>query len=284
MLEATFKGVARCLYDAVTHRARRRALDQGNARDEPTAEVIAVVDYGIGNLRSAQKALEHLGADARLVSDPDEVAEASGVVLPGVGAFGRCAEALRSTGLGAAVSRRLDRGVPFLGICIGFQLLFEGSEEDPSAAGLGVLGGVVRAFRRRRNVRRCSGTGWSACDGAGERSRMLAGLGDSPWVYFVHSYAPEPVGGLCRSCRSDLEYGGTVVAAVERGTLWGRSSTPRSRPAPGSALLANFVRCQRGEPCVPVRTAARPVLRRRHLGGWGGKAHERGLRGPYRAR
>src|ERR1700724_555219 len=99
--------------------------------------MIAVVDYGIGNLRSAQKALEYLGAEARLVSDPDDVSAASAVVLPGVGAFGRCAEALRSSGLDAAVRDVLGRAVPFLGICIGFQLLFEGSEEDPAAVGLG---------------------------------------------------------------------------------------------------------------------------------------------------
>ena len=112
-----------------------------------SAEVIAVVDYGIGNLRSAEKALVHLGADARLVSDPDEVAAAAAVVLPGVGAFGRCSEALRSTGLDARCARQPSTGdAPFLGICIGFQLLFEGSDEDPSAVGLGVLGGVVRSL------------------------------------------------------------------------------------------------------------------------------------------
>src|SRR5580698_7735666 len=108
--------------------------------------MIAVVDYGIGNLRSAEKALAHLGADARLVSDPDEVVAASAVVLPGVGAFGRCSEALRTTGLGVAVREVIGRGVSFLGICIGFQLLFEGSEEDPQVPGLGILGGIVRAI------------------------------------------------------------------------------------------------------------------------------------------
>ena len=131
VLEATFKGVARCLYDAVRIEREGVPSTKGTLGTNPSHEVIAVVDYGIGNLRSAQKALAHLGADARLVSDPDVVATASGVVLPGVGAFGRCAEALRSTGLWAAVSDALERGVPFLGICIGFQLLFEGSDEDP---------------------------------------------------------------------------------------------------------------------------------------------------------
>ena len=102
--------------------------------------VIAVLDYGIGNLRSAEKALQHLGADAALVDDPDLAAAADGVVLPGVGAFGRCAQALRSSGIGPAARFAIDRGVPFLGICVGFQLLYEGSDEAPSEPGLGDSG------------------------------------------------------------------------------------------------------------------------------------------------
>ncbi|HEX7459679.1 MAG TPA: imidazole glycerol phosphate synthase subunit HisH, partial [Acidimicrobiales bacterium] len=106
--------------------------------------MIAVLDYGIGNLRSAEKALQRVGGDARLVDDPDAAAEADGIVLPGVGAFGRCAQALRATGLDTVASDAVARGVPFLGICVGFQLLYEGSEEDPGATGLAVLPGTVR--------------------------------------------------------------------------------------------------------------------------------------------
>ena len=95
--------------------------------------LIAVLDYGIGNLRSAEKALVHLGAPARLVSDPAEAAAAAGVVLPGVGAFGRCAAALRDSGLDRVALDAIDVGTPFLGICVGFQLLYEGSEEAPGA-------------------------------------------------------------------------------------------------------------------------------------------------------
>ena len=139
--------------------------------------MIAVVDYGIGNLRSAEKALVHLGADARLVSDPDEVASAAAVVLPGVGAFGRCSQALRSTGLSAAVLDVIDRGSPFLGICIGFQLLFEGSDEDPSAKGMGVLDGVVRPLPPGEKRPQMQWNRLERVEGAGERSRMLKGLG-----------------------------------------------------------------------------------------------------------
>jgi glutamine amidotransferase len=203
--------------------------------------VIAVVDYGIGNLRSAEKALAHLGADVRLVSDPDVVAGASAVVLPGVGAFGRCAEALRSSGMTAAVHEALERHAPFLGICIGFQLLFEGSDEDPKAVGLGALGGVVRVLapgQKRPQMQ------WNRLERAGEPgepSRMLAGLGDRPWMYFVHSYAPQPT----RECAGDVvatcEYGQTVVAAIESGTLWGTQFHPEKSSRAGLALLGNFV-------------------------------------------
>jgi glutamine amidotransferase len=203
--------------------------------------VIAVVDYGIGNLRSAQKALEHLGADARLVSDPDEVSASSAVVLPGVGAFGMCSLALRTSGLAAAVSDVLDRGVPFLGICIGFQLLFEGSEEDPAATGLGVLGGVVRALPAEQKRPQMQWNQLQRVEPPGRPSRMLGGLGDDPWVYFVHSYAPVPDAQCARSVVATCDYGGTVVAAVEQGTLWGTQFHPEKSSRTGLALLSNFV-------------------------------------------
>jgi imidazole glycerol-phosphate synthase subunit HisH len=202
--------------------------------------LISVVDYGIGNLRSAQKALEHLGADARLVSDPDEVAASTAVVLPGVGAFGRCSEALRSTGLDAAVRDAIGRHVPFLGICIGFQLLFEGSEEDPKALGLGVLGGIVRALPVGVKRPQMQWNRLHQVEGPHE-SEMLAGLGESPWVYFVHSYAPVPDPASADSVVAVCDYGGTVVAAVEQGNLWATQFHPEKSSGTGLALLTNFV-------------------------------------------
>jgi imidazole glycerol-phosphate synthase subunit HisH len=208
--------------------------------------VIAVVDYGIGNLRSAHKALEHVGAQARLVSDPDEVMTSSAVVLPGVGAFGRCSEALRQTGLLGAVSDALARGVPFLGICVGFQLLFEGSEEDPAADGLGVLPGVVRAIppgpkRPQMQWNRLSRTPATQTTGSEERCAMLAGLGPSPWVYFVHSYAPVPDSDLGETVVATCEYGDTLVAACESDRLWGTQFHPEKSSVTGLAILRNFV-------------------------------------------
>ena len=142
--------------------------------------MIAVLDYGIGNLRSAEKALQYLGADASLVDDPDRAAAADAVVLPGVGSFGRCAQALRSSGLDKAATAAIERGVPFLGICVGFQLLYEGSEESPSEQGLGVLPGTVR--RLAEGVKRPQ-MQWNVLDSAGPsrrwpaRGRAHAGLG-----------------------------------------------------------------------------------------------------------
>ena len=105
------------------------------------SSTIAVLDYGIGNLRSAEKALEHVGADAVLTSDPGRIRDAAGVVLPGVGAFGRCMEALRAHGLDEVAVEVIDAGTPFVGICVGMQMLFEGSDETPGVTGLGVLPG-----------------------------------------------------------------------------------------------------------------------------------------------
>jgi len=199
---------------------------------------IAVLDYGIGNLGSAHKALVHLGADARLVTDPDDASGAAGVVLPGVGAFGRCAQALRATGLEEAVAESLRRRIPFLGICVGFQLLYEGSEESPATPGLGVLDGVVRALPA--GVKRPQMQWNQLLERAGTTSGLLAGLAEKPWVYFVHSYAPEGSDDVVATC----DYGGEVVAAAERGPVWGTQFHPEKSGDIGLAILANFVaRC-----------------------------------------
>ena len=212
--------------------------------------MIAVLDYGIGNLRSAEKALVHLGADARLVSDPDAVGDATGVVLPGVGAFGPCAAALRHSGLAAAAADAIGRNVPFLGICVGFQLLYEGSDEQPDAAGLGVLSGKVRSISRE--VKRPQ-MQWNVLDRKpGVPSAMLEGLTEHPWVYFVHSYAPEVSDATVATC----DYGGPVVAAAEQGNVWGTQFHPEKSGAIGLAILANFVAS-----CVP-RTAGSLNTRR----------------------
>jgi imidazole glycerol-phosphate synthase subunit HisH len=204
--------------------------------------VIAVLDYGIGNLRSAEKALQHLGADAELVDDPDLAAGADGVVLPGVGAFGRCAQALRSSGLDKAASFAIEQGVPFLGICVGFQLLYEGSDEDPSEQGLGVLAGTVR--RLPDGVKHPQ-MQWNLLEQVrGDDSGLLAGVPQAAWVYFVHSYAPE----LTADTSSTCDYGGPITASAERGGVWGTQFHPEKSGAVGLGILANFVREVAGAP------------------------------------
>ena len=210
------------------------------------AAPIAVLDYGIGNLRSAEKALQHLGAAAHLVDDPDDVAGARGVVLPGVGAFGPCAQALATSGLAEPARRAVAAGVPFLGICVGFQLLYSGSEESPGVAGLGVLEGTVR--RLPAGVK-CPQMQWNILRRRpGTESGLLAGLADEPWGYFVHSYAPEVGPDTVATC----DYGGQVPAAAERGAVWGTQFHPEKSGRTGLAILANFIgRCRASSASVP---------------------------------
>ncbi len=195
--------------------------------------LVAVLDYGIGNLRSAQKALERVGADARLTADPEVVAAAAGVVLPGVGAFGRCMEALRDTGLDTVARKAVEAEAPFLAICIGMQLLYEASEESPGVEGLGVLPGTVR--RLGAGVKHPQ-MQWNTLDLVGEPA-LCAGLDRPLWMYFVHSFAPEPTEDVVATC----DYGGPVVAAVARRRLWATQFHPEKSGSAGLGLLANFV-------------------------------------------
>jgi len=196
---------------------------------------VAVLDYGIGNLRSAQKALERVGADARLTADRGLIAVADAVVLPGVGAFGRCREALAGAGLDGvaadAATDALSGGRPFLGICVGMQLLYEASEESPGSRGLGVLPGTVRALPE--TVKRPQ-MQWNRLDGADHP--MFSGLPAEPWVYFVHTYAALVGPDTVATC----EYGGTVNAAVARGTLAATQFHPEKSGDVGLTILGNL--------------------------------------------
>jgi len=202
--------------------------------------LIAVLDYGIGNLRSAEKALEHVGADARLTADAGLIADADAVVLPGVGAFGPCIEALRSRGLDEVALDAVASGRPFLGVCIGMQMLYESSEESPDVPGLGVLPGRIR--RLPDGVKRPQ-MQWNVLE-LSRTSAMLEGLESPTWMYFVHSYAPQMSVDVVATC----DYGGPVTAAVERGNVWATQFHPEKSGAPGLALLTNFVRAAASAP------------------------------------
>ena len=206
----------------------------GPDRPDGPGPFIAVIDYGIGNLRSAEKGLCRAGADARLVTGAADVAAADGVVLPGVGHFGRCSEALADSGLWRASLAAANNGRPFLGICVGMQLLYGSSEEAPGARGLGVFAGRVALLAG--NVRRPQ-MQWNMLD-ARPGSQLLAGCENGAWAYFVHSYAA-PVG---QETAATCDYGGPVAAAAERGALWATQFHPEKSSAVGLAVLANFVR------------------------------------------
>jgi glutamine amidotransferase len=220
---------------------RRPALDRRPGLDRRSA-VIAVLDYGIGNLRSAEKALQHLGADAELIADPERAAGAVGIVLPGVGAFGRCAEALRGSGLDQVALSAIERGVPFLGICVGFQLLYEGSDEDPSASGLGILAGKVRRLPPGVKHPQMQWNQLLPVTGDTFAPGLLAGVEPSAWVYFLHSFAPERTADTSSIC----DYGGPVTASAERERVWGTQFHPEKSGSVGLGILANFVRTVEG--------------------------------------
>ena len=206
-----------------------------------TAPLVAVLDYGIGNLRSAQKALEKVGADARLTADPALIADAAGVVLPGVGSFGRCMASLADAGLTdiartAATQAAAGQGRPFLGVCVGMQMLFDGSDESPGVEGLGVIGGQIRLIPdgvKRPQMQ------WNVLDWVSPVPAMAKGQADPDWVYFVHSYVaevsdPADVAATC-------DYGAALTAAVARGSLWATQFHPEKSATNGLRLLETFV-------------------------------------------
>ncbi len=202
-----------------------------------TTPLVAVLDYGIGNLHSARKALEKMGADARLTADAGLIADADGVVLPGVGAFGACMNNLRSHGLERPALDAAASGRPFLGICVGTQMLFDSSEEDPGERGLGVIPGTVRWIPpgvKRPQMQ------WNRLELRRHDDPMLRGLGGDSWVYFVHSLhgVPDDPSVVAATC----EYGGTLNAAFRRDHVFATQFHPEKSSTPGLQLLENFVR------------------------------------------
>lgn len=194
---------------------------------------IAVIDYGIGNLRSAEKALLHLGADAALVGDPEAIEAADAAVLPGVGAFGACMDALDASGLADVARSFAASGRPFLGICVGMQLLYEASDETPGRTGLGILEGTVGLIEgavKRPQMQ------WNRLSVSSQNHPLIAGA-DGAWMYFVHSYAAPSGDEVIATC----DYGGAVTAAVARGNVWAVQFHPEKSGDAGLALLENFV-------------------------------------------
>ena len=196
---------------------------------------IAIIDYGMGNLHSAAKALEKVGAQVVVTRDPAEVLRADKVVLPGVGAFGDCMKNLNERGLAPVIHEVIAAGKPFLGICVGLQMLFEGSEEDPGVAGLGIFKGMVRKIAAPGL--KIPHMGWNNLEYR-TSSSLFQGLPPAAYVYFVHSFHAVPTDESCITAVTD--YGGQVTAAVGRGLVQAVQFHPEKSSAVGLKILANF--------------------------------------------
>jgi imidazole glycerol-phosphate synthase subunit HisH len=196
---------------------------------------IAILDYGMGNLRSVEKALEHVGVDAELTHDHERARGADGVILPGVGAFPKAMERIRERGLDELIAERVSSGVPVLGICLGLQLIFESSDERDGATGLGLVDGPVSGLQA--DGLKVPHIGWSPVAWAKE-SRLTAGLAQAEPFYFVHSFAPRPANP--DDVLGTAEYGERFVCAVERGNVFGAQFHPEKSSGGGLRLLRNF--------------------------------------------
>lgn len=202
--------------------------------------MIAIIDYGMGNLRSVQKAFEHLGYEAELVGDPDPILSAEGVVLPGVGAFGKAMENLKMQGLIDPLRLFLSSGRPFLGICLGLHLLFDFSEEGGSK-GLGAIRGKVLRFGSGLKVPHI---GWNSLRMRRNDCPLMEGIEDGSYFYFVHSYYVIPEEEDIVVATSD--YGSDFAAAIWSGNIYAVQFHPEKSQRVGLKLMDNFGRIVRG--------------------------------------
>ena len=198
---------------------------------------VAILDYGMGNLRSAEKALEHVGAEVSVTRDHAEIRAADGVVLPGVGAFPKAMAEVRRLGFDALLRERVEAGVPALGICLGMQLLFDGSTELGGSEGIGLLGGRVDALSA--NGLKVPQIGWNPVSWRRE-SELGEGLPQPCAFYHVHSFAPRPARD--EDVVGTAVYGAEFASAVARPPLFGVQFHPEKSGPDGLRLLRNFVR------------------------------------------
>lgn len=201
--------------------------------------MIALIDYDSGNLRSAQRALLKVGADVRVVRGPDEIKDAAAVVLPGVGAFDDCVNAMRKQELLDAIKDYIKTGRPFLGICVGYQALFERSEEFNSCAlGLGIFSGKVVRFPSQEGLK-VPQIGWNQLDIVKPNCPIYEGIEPGSYVYFVHSYFPQPVDKSIVATETD--YGTSFASSVWRDNVFATQFHPEKSQETGLRLLKNFV-------------------------------------------
>lgn len=198
--------------------------------------MIAIIDYGAGNLQSVRKAFDYLGVPTQVTSDPQVLLNAEAAILPGVGAFGDSMQALESVGMVQPIRDFVASNRPFLGICLGMQLLFEGSEESPGVPGLGILKGTIARIPGEKGLK-IPHIGWNSL-ALRQRGGLFQGLEEEPYVYFVHSYylhASDP-----SIVSAQTEYGVVIDAAVCRGSLHAVQFHPEKSGKTGLAMLKNF--------------------------------------------
>jgi len=200
--------------------------------------MIGIVDYNIGNLRSVQKAFQHVGGDAVFVRTPKEIAQVDALVLPGVGAFGDCVRSLAASGMWDEVRAWAKSDRPFFGICVGYQMLFDSSEEAPGEKGLGVFEGEVRRFSSEHHLK-IPQIGWNTITVLQDQSPFLARILTGDFVYYVHSYyvAPEDRSLIAL----ETTYGDTFAAAVARGNLFATQFHPEKSQRAGLEMVRNFI-------------------------------------------
>ena len=204
--------------------------------------MIAIIDYDAGNIKSVEKALKFLGQEAEVTRDQGRILQADKVILPGVGAFGDAMDKLSRYRLIDVMKEVTDRGVPFLGICLGLQLLFDRSDEAPGVEGLGILKGEILKIPKKDELK-IPHMGWNSLEFP-RRGRLFDGLGKNPYVYFVHSYylkAKEE-----RIVTASTEYGVTIHASVEWGNLFACQFHPEKSSGAGLKMLSNFAKIQGG--------------------------------------
>lgn len=214
------------------------AADPADGREDGPRPRLVVVDYGVGNRRSVEKALQRAGADVRVTDDPDEVRAADGLVLCGVGAFPSGAERLRASGLVGLIKDRVADGTPLLGVCLGMQLLFDRSDERGGAEGLGLLPGPVRQLEPAFGLK-LPHIGWNSVTWSeGTTSPLRAGLPDGAAFYHVHSFVARPEEPTDVVARGD--YGSPFVTAVSRGRVHGAQFHPEKSSTDGLRVLRGF--------------------------------------------
>ncbi|MBP5555603.1 MAG: imidazole glycerol phosphate synthase subunit HisH [Lachnospiraceae bacterium] len=199
--------------------------------------MIAVVDYDAGNVKSVEKAIEKLGAEHILTSNQEEIKKADAVILPGVGNFGDCVNKLQERGLDTSLKEYAASGRPFLGICVGLQLLFEESEESPGVKGLGILPGKIKRFPGSCDLK-VPQIGWN--DIVESKGRLLEGIDKGTYFYFVHSFYLECEDPSIVSSRT--EYGITYDSSVEKGNIFATQFHPEKSSDAGLKVLANFLK------------------------------------------